>query len=104
MISALLMIVAAFVVGGIPTGYWLTLALKGFDIRKHGSGSTGATNVWRVVSKEAGITVFVIDVLKGLIPVIVARYLNDHSEAQNWQFVYPYLIPALSAVAALVGH
>ncbi|HEY9714798.1 MAG TPA: glycerol-3-phosphate 1-O-acyltransferase PlsY [Chroococcales cyanobacterium] len=104
MASAFLMIAVAFVVGGIPTGYWLTLALKGIDIRKHGSGSTGATNVWRVVSKQAGIAVFAIDVLKGLIPVLLARYLNAHSEAQNWQFIYPNLVPALSAVAALVGH
>lgn len=104
MISALIMIICGFVIGGIPTGYWVAKRLKGIDIRECGSGSTGATNVWRCVGKGAGVFVFVVDVLKGVVPVVVARYLNATSESTHWNFVYPYLIPALVAVGALVGH
>jgi len=41
-------------VASIPTGYWLVKALKGIDIRTYGSGSTGATNVWRAAGKRPG--------------------------------------------------
>ncbi|MCG8363391.1 MAG: glycerol-3-phosphate acyltransferase, partial [Pseudanabaenales cyanobacterium] len=45
----------AYMLGSIPTGYWLAKFLKGIDIRQHGSGSTGATNVLRVVGKKAAL-------------------------------------------------
>ena len=59
-------LICSYFIGSIPTGYWLAKQLKGTDIRTIGSGSTGATNVYRNVGKVAGILVFVIDFLKGL--------------------------------------
>ena len=53
--AALLLV--AYLLGSLPTGYLLGRSLKGIDIREHGSGSTGATNVLRVVGKGAGATV-----------------------------------------------
>ena len=64
----ILLVVCSYIMGSIPTGYWLTKALKGIDIRQYGSGSTGATNVWRCVGKGPGITVFFIDLMKGVQP------------------------------------
>ena len=61
---ALVLILVTYVLGSIPTGYWLAKA-KGIDITKLGSGSTGATNVWRCVGKKEGVLVMVLDVLKG---------------------------------------
>lgn len=63
----LLTAVVAYLVGSIPTGYLWGRA-KGVDIRKVGSGNIGATNVFRFLGKGAGITVLVIDALKGFIP------------------------------------
>ncbi len=68
LVSGLLAIVA-YLFGSIPTGYLAGRYLKGIDIREHGSGSTGATNVLRTLGKGAGIAVLLIDLLKGAIAV-----------------------------------
>ena len=60
----------AYLLGSIPTGFVLGRLLKGIDIREHGSGNTGATNVFRVMGKGAGITALVIDLLKGVLAVL----------------------------------
>ncbi len=61
----------AFLLGSVPFGLFIARA-KGIDIRRHGSGNIGATNVLRVVGKKHGITCLVLDALKGFIPVVVA--------------------------------
>ena len=68
-----LLLLGAYLLGAIPTGYLVTQAVKGVDIRDHGSGNTGATNVFRVVGKTAGITVLAIDLVKGLLAVLLVR-------------------------------
>jgi acyl phosphate:glycerol-3-phosphate acyltransferase len=65
----------SYLVGSIPTAYIFGRVLKGIDIRKEGSGNVGATNAFRVLGKTAGITVLVIDVLKGLFCVVVVGML-----------------------------
>jgi len=61
----------AFLMGSIPFGLLIAKA-KGINIREHGSGNIGATNVLRVIGKTYGITCFLLDVLKGFIPVAIA--------------------------------
>lgn len=82
----------AYVVGATPFGF-LAGKMRGVDIREHGSGNIGATNVLRVVGKPVGIAVFVLDVLKGLVPVAVAKLASDSS-----------VIHILTAVGAILGH
>jgi acyl phosphate:glycerol-3-phosphate acyltransferase len=65
-IAALLI---SYLLGSIPTAYLFGKALKGIDIRQVGSGNVGATNALRVLGKGAGITVLLLDILKGLIVV-----------------------------------
>lgn len=60
-----------YLIGGVPTGLLFCKLIKGVDPRAIGSGSTGATNVSRVLGKKWAITVLVIDILKGLIPTIL---------------------------------
>jgi glycerol-3-phosphate acyltransferase PlsY len=60
-----------YLCGALPFGYWAG-KLKGIDIRQHGSGNIGATNVIRVLGKPIGIPVFLLDMLKGWLPVILA--------------------------------
>lgn len=98
----ILLILGAYVLGSVPTGFWLAKALKGIDIRQYGSGSTGATNVWRCMGKGPGITVFIVDLLKGFAPVFVAIALTANPEFSEMD--KHSLMPVLVALAALIGH
>ena len=62
-------ILISYLIGSIPTAYIFGRLLKGIDIRKFGSGNVGATNALRVLGKPAGITVLVLDILKGFLAV-----------------------------------
>ena len=103
-LDLLLRIVSAgYLLGSIPTGY-LTGRAKGIDIRKHGSGNIGATNVSRTLGKKYGIFVFVCDALKGLIAVRFGIYLSQH---MAWNVVTTpdsisiHMMP--SAIAGIIG-
>ncbi len=69
-----LLITAGYLAGSIPTAYLLGKAFKGIDIREHGSGNCGATNVFRVVGKGVGWLTLFLDILKGYTPVILVLY------------------------------
>ena len=67
----------AYLIGSIPTGYLIVKKLKGIDIRQTGSGSTGATNVKRILGTKWFFIVMFLDALKGVIPVLIAlRWFN----------------------------
>lgn len=85
--------VCSFFLGAIPWGYIAGKVGGGVDLRTVGSGSTGATNVLRTVGARASAAVFLLDFLKGLLPVLIARTLGFEPE---WQ--------AAAAVAAVAGH
>ena len=89
----LLILLVSYLFGSFPSGYLAGRIAKGIDIRSVGSGSTGATNVLRHIGKRAAITVFVIDVFKGILSILLARYflLND-----SWQVAV--------GLSALIGH
>ncbi len=69
MLWIILGILISYLIGSIPTAYIFGRVLKGIDIRKFGSGNVGATNALRVLGKPAGITVLVLDILKGFVVV-----------------------------------
>ena len=94
-----IVLLASYLVGATPFGY-LAGKMRGIDIRDHGSGNIGATNVLRVLGKPVGITVFLLDFLKGLVPVLVAKYLSDGNTAEAGQS----LAPILAALGAILGH
>lgn len=87
-----LWIVAAYFFGSIPFGF-LAGKMRGIDIRDHGSGNIGATNVLRTLGKPVGISVLILDIAKGVVPVLLAQKFSDSS-----------LIPVLTAVATILGH
>jgi glycerol-3-phosphate acyltransferase PlsY len=72
----LLFMIAAFLAGSIPTGLWIARS-RGVDLRKHGSGNIGATNVGRVLGPRLGLICFAIDVLKGFAPTLAAGIWFD---------------------------
>lgn len=90
--------------GSIPTGYLAGRYLKGIDIREHGSGSTGATNVLRTLGKGAGSAVLFIDLLKGAIAVALVNLFYHFYPTEfispSWQ---PWLI-LVTGIAAILGH
>ena len=91
------LILASYLLGAIPFAL-LAGKLKGIDIRKHGSGNLGATNAIRVLGKPVGLTVFVLDFLKGFIPVMVVRFLPAGSVAISEFMAFS------CGAAAVVGH
>ena len=94
MIKVLLLVLFSYLLGAIPTGYLIARKAMGIDIREHGSGNPGAANVYRTVGKWAGITTFLIDALKGFIPVSLAlRLLPD-----------TYWPAILCGTIAILGH
>jgi glycerol-3-phosphate acyltransferase PlsY len=95
-----LCIAAAFLCGSVPFGYWAG-KLKGLDIRQHGSGNIGATNVIRVCGKGIGIPVFILDMIKGLVPVLLPSWMLAGTEVTG------SLLSAAAVVcglAAILGH
>lgn len=86
----------AYFIGSIPTGYIIVKLKTGQDIREVGSGSTGATNVKRVLGKKWFFTVMILDAIKGMIPVLYAKYaITDDTIG---------LFAVVSAIAVIVGH
>ena len=92
MLREILLITAAYLLGSIPTGLLLAKA-AGVDIRSSGSGNIGATNVYRTLGRSVGVLTLVGDCLKGLLPVLLARYLQ-----------LPDLWIAAIGLAAFLGH
>ncbi len=72
MIWIILAIAGAYLLGSIPTSVWLGRAIKGVDLRDHGSGNAGATNAFRVLGKPIGSAVLLLDMLKGFLAVNLA--------------------------------
>jgi len=86
-------LILAYLLGSLPFGYILSNIIKKTDIRKHGSGNIGATNVLRVMGWKAALPVFVLDFAKGTAAVALARLVSDQ--------------PAIYLTAgflAMVGH
>lgn len=78
--------------GSCPWGYWLVRVFHHADIRKLGSGSIGASNVWRAFGPKLGVTVVLLDVLKGFVPAFVGVHEVSH------------LCGILAGAAAMAGH
>jgi len=87
-------LVLAYLLGALPFGYWVVLAKTGQDVRQHGSGGTGTTNVKRLAGNKAALAVLALDLLKGVLAVLVAQWLMPDA---HWLHV-------MAAFTALVGH
>jgi glycerol-3-phosphate acyltransferase PlsY len=85
--------IAAYLLGSVSFGLWMA-SRQGVDLRSIGSGNTGATNAGRALGKSSGRKVLVLDLLKGLLPVFLAR----------WVFELPWPWITSVGIAAVVGH
>lgn len=93
-------LIAAYLLGSIPSAVWIGKIFYGVDVREYGSGNAGATNTFRVLGKKAGIPVLIIDVLKGYVAVQLATLIGNYLPGTQ-QFVNFKLT---LGVAALLGH
>lgn len=91
-----ILIAASYLIGSIPAAYIAGKLARGIDLREHGSGNLGATNVYRVLGPRIALLVLVADALKGAIPVLVFPGLTATSRPDLWAIAY--------AVAAIAGH
>jgi glycerol-3-phosphate acyltransferase PlsY len=91
-VGFVVLFVLAYLAGSIPFGLVVGKLFYGVDVRRHGSGNVGTTNVFRVLGKKAGVAVLVCDMLKGYIPTAIASTLFD-----PWFAIF-------IAAAPVVGH
>ncbi|MGA2684621.1 MAG: glycerol-3-phosphate 1-O-acyltransferase PlsY [Verrucomicrobiota bacterium] len=108
-----LVAIAAYLLGSIPTGYLVARA-RGIDIRTVGSGNIGATNAMRVLGKPAGIFVLLMDAVKGYVacaflPPLVFNWLDPHFSGlfvyfQNWPVEYQIRVHVVAGLFAVLGH
>ena len=89
-----LWLLGAYLIGGIPFGF-LIGKLRGIDVRTVGSKNIGATNVFRTVGKKWGLLAFFCDVMKGLVPTLVAKMLYAETTP---------VMPILVGITCVVGH
>ena len=90
-----LIILAAYLLGSIPSALWIGKLFYGTDVRQHGSGNMGATNTFRVLGKKAGIVVTSLDILKGTAAVLLPLVPFFHDTAIH---------PLLLGIVAVLGH
>jgi glycerol-3-phosphate acyltransferase PlsY len=86
------LVVGGYLLGSMPWGYWLPRLVKHEDIREHGSGNIGGTNVWRTYGWRLGLPVVVLDTAKGFVPALAATLAVSH------------LAGVLAGGAAMLGH
>lgn len=95
MITFILFLAASYLIGSIPTAYIAGRLAKGIDIREHGSGNVGASNVFRVIGKKWGSGVLIFDMFKGFVPAFFfPMYYHTNSK----------LLGLLFGIAAIAGH
>jgi glycerol-3-phosphate acyltransferase PlsY len=91
-VTAALIVLGGYLLGSIPTGYWLVLLVRHEDVRTKGSGNIGGSNVWRSYGRWLGVPVIVIDVAKGFVPAYVGMHAGGP------------LVGVLAGAAAMLGH
>jgi len=93
-IYKILLVIGSYLLGAVPVGYLIYKLKSGGDIRNEGSGNVGGTNVTRTAGAFAGVLTIVLDVIKGLIPVLALYYL----------FPRDLILLVFVGVAAVLGH
>jgi glycerol-3-phosphate acyltransferase PlsY len=99
-IKLLLGIISSYLLGSIPMAYIFGKITKGIDLRQHGSGNLGATNAFRILGRGTGAIVLVLDILKGTLAVLFAKYIFYQSSAQ----ISENLFLCLCAITVVSGH
>jgi len=102
----LLIVVLSYLIGSIPNSMLMTRYVKGIDIRQHGSGNAGGTNVWRVIGWKYGILVILLDALKGILAVVLVARLHYGNFPFNNMTPFDdfTLVQIIAGTSAVLGH
>ena len=103
MSSLALVVVLSYLLGAVPFSLVVARA-HGVDLRQHGSGNAGATNAWRVLGRGPGTLVFALDLLKGLVPVLLAPRLAGADAADLLGPWAPTWLAVIAGASAMLGH
>jgi len=106
MLNLLVIILLSYLVGAIPTSIIMSKLVKGIDIRNHGSGNAGGSNVFRVMGWKYGITVILLDATKGMIAVLLVSrlYFGNFPFPNATPFDDFTLVQIIAGFAAILGH
>ncbi len=106
MLNLIIIVILSYLVGSIPTSILIAKTAKGIDIRKHGSGNAGGTNVFRVLGWKYGVATILLDAFKGAIAVIfIARlYFGDFPFPNATPFDDFTLVQIIAGLSAVIGH
>jgi acyl phosphate:glycerol-3-phosphate acyltransferase len=101
-----IIIVLSYIVGSIPTSLIYSKYIRGIDIRKHGSGNAGGTNVFRVLGWKPGVGVIAFDILKGYLAVaVIARLYYDPILPVSGTLIQEFtIIQIIAGASAILGH
>ena len=92
-------IIISYLVGSVPTAYIFSRLIKGADIRKFGSGNVGATNALRLLGSGWGVTVLILDIVKGILPVVIFPGLLNSGSLVN-----PDIFCIIIGISCICGH
>lgn len=106
MLNLLVIVILSYLVGSIPTSILISKSVKGIDIRQHGSGNAGGTNVFRVLGWKYGVLTILLDAVKGAVAVIlIARlYFGDFPFPNATPFDDFTLVQIIAGISAVIGH
>ena len=99
-VPILIVVLAAYLLGSIPSSVWIGKIFYGIDVREHGSGNAGTTNTIRILGYKAGIPVFIIDALKGWFAVFLTKIVFGYFPTIDM----PEYMSFVAAVAVVLGH
>ena len=106
MLNLIVVVILSYLAGSIPSSIIVSKLVRGIDIREHGSGNAGGTNVFRVLGWKWGVLVIILDALKGALAVIIiARlYMDSFPFANMTPFDDFTLVQIICGIAAVIGH
>ena len=104
MLTLLAILAVSYIIGSIPTSLMAGKMLKGIDIRKFGSGNAGGTNAFRVLGWKAGLTVTLIDIIKGVIAAVSVVAFFRHHPIDVFPDLNDVALRLLAGISAVIGH
>jgi glycerol-3-phosphate acyltransferase PlsY len=99
MVTIFVTALIGYLLGSIPTGVWAGMIFRKIDIRKHGSKSTGATNVFRVLGPKLAVPVLIVDIAKGLFAAYLGAHLNFGDTLLSLN-----QLSMIAGIFAIIGH
>ena len=106
MLNLIVIVILSYLVGSIPTSIIISKMVRGIDIREHGSGNAGGSNVFRVLGWKYGVLVIILDSLKGALAVIVVSrlYFGSFPFPNATPFDDFTLVQIIAGISAVFGH